>query len=132
MKHLNRVHRICIASLHERLCGDSPKDPVQLVYTPSAQMRADLYTKHMTQKEKFQTCLIQVGVYVGQQFVDHVGAAVTYNKGSKQKSGVSACCIEDSDVAHACFPSSQGFVLAAFRPAQGAPIGFVSPASHAR
>ena len=34
MKHLHRVHRICVATLHERLGGNGPKDPTQLVTHP--------------------------------------------------------------------------------------------------
>ena len=128
MKHLNRVHRICVASLHERLGGGSPKDPVQLVYTPSAQMRADLYTKHMTQKDKFQLCLTQVGIDAGQQFVDHVGAVIAKDKGTKQKVGVSACYVEDDESVHACLVSPSSSELAALRPCPGAPFGFVLPA----
>ena len=62
-KHLHRARRVCVATLHERLGGSGPKDPIELAYTPSALMRADIYTKHITSRGKLASCLRKIGVY---------------------------------------------------------------------
>ena len=73
MKHLHRVRRICVETLHERLGGNDPKDPIQLVYTPSDLMRADVYTKHMTNKDKFEHGLRMIGVFPACHLSRHFG-----------------------------------------------------------
>ena len=42
MRHIGRVHRLAIGWLHERLAAKDIKDPVDLEYTKSEDMAADI------------------------------------------------------------------------------------------
>ena len=53
MRHLHRVHRVSAAWLHERLGPVPGRDDVALEYTKSEDMRADIYTKHFTNPDKW-------------------------------------------------------------------------------
>ncbi len=59
MRHLDRVHRISIGSLHEKL---SLPD-VEIRYTPSHLMAADVYTKGFTNAPKWDAAISLIGVY---------------------------------------------------------------------
>ena len=53
MKHLNRTHRIGVGWLHEVLGNPSTKLDIELRYTDSNRMAADIYTKGFTNAEKW-------------------------------------------------------------------------------
>ena len=53
MRYLSRVHRVSVADLHERLGHPQTKDKVDMVYTRSDSMSADIYTKGFTDKDKW-------------------------------------------------------------------------------
>jgi hypothetical protein len=54
MRHLDRCHRVSVAGLHERLGNPETKDNVEVVYTDSSVMAADIYTKAFTDPEKWE------------------------------------------------------------------------------
>ena len=45
MRQLERVHRVAVATIHERMGNPETKDNVQMTYTKSDDMAADIYTK---------------------------------------------------------------------------------------
>ena len=47
MRHLGRVHRVCIAWLHEQFAFQK----INLIYEPSKSMAAEIFTKAITNKE---------------------------------------------------------------------------------
>ena len=54
MRWLDRVHRIGVADMHERLGNPKTKDNVEVIYTKSDCMAADIYTKCFTDKVKWE------------------------------------------------------------------------------
>ena len=63
MRHLDRVHRVAVATMHERLGDPETKDNVDVYYTKSDHMAADIYTKAFTDPTKWgEVCkLINIG-----------------------------------------------------------------------
>ena len=93
MKHLHRVHRVCVVTLHERLVGNDPTGPIQLVYTPSDSMRADVYTKHMTNKDRLEPGLRMSGVFPAGHMGKYAGDLHAPNKGKIRLRMRSAFCL---------------------------------------
>ena len=67
MRHIGRVYRIAISWLHERLAAKGIKDPVDLVYTKSDDMAADIYTKAFTDPKKWDHALQLIVIFVPQR-----------------------------------------------------------------
>ena len=63
MKHLNRVHGVGIAFLHEILTLPETNDPVTFKYEESANMSADIYTKAFTDTEKWTNVRKLINIY---------------------------------------------------------------------
>ncbi len=59
MRHLDRVHRISIGSLHEKLSLPN----IEVRYTPSHLMAADVYTKGFTNAPKWDAAISLIGIY---------------------------------------------------------------------
>ena len=51
MRRLHRVHRISVAWLRERLGPIPGRENISVEYTASAEVCADVYTKHFTDPE---------------------------------------------------------------------------------
>ena len=63
------------------------------VYTPSDLMRADVYTKHMPNKDKFEHGLRMIGVFPAGHLSSHVGNLHVPHKGQIRLGVRSALCI---------------------------------------
>jgi hypothetical protein len=63
MRHLGRVHRVDIAALHERLGNRATKDAVDVIYTDSTIMAADLYTKAFPEVDKWERAAALINVF---------------------------------------------------------------------
>eukprot|EP00971_Amphidinium_carterae_P139238 2759140-Amphidinium_carterae.1 len=59
LRHLPRIHRICLGSLHELLHGDARIGTLQ--YHPSIDHKADLFTKSM-ECARFEQCCSMLGL----------------------------------------------------------------------
>ena len=75
MRHLNRVHRVSVASMHQTCTG--PR--VELFYEKSAEMAADIYTKAFTSPVKWASAIGLIGIYTPKQLLSY---GVTYCKRS--------------------------------------------------
>ncbi len=75
MKYLNRVHRMSIANLHERLGNGTSKDKVNMVYTKSEAMAADIYTKVFTDKSKWEHACDLINVTTPQRLPEMIRAS---------------------------------------------------------
>ena len=62
MRHLGRVHGVCIGFLHEQF--ESRK--LAMSYIPTSQMAADIYTKEFTDADKWSQLCQQLGLYTTQ------------------------------------------------------------------
>jgi hypothetical protein len=62
MRHLDRVHRVSIATLHERLGDPETKDNIDMIYTKSIDMSADIYTKAFTDAEAWAHALLNINI----------------------------------------------------------------------
>ena len=58
MRHLNRVHRVDIASMHEK--QEIPR--IKLVYEKSTTMAADIYTKGFVNNVKWHNAISLINV----------------------------------------------------------------------
>ena len=59
MRHLGRVHGVCIGFMHEQF--DSTR--IAMSYIPTSQMAADIYTKEFTDSDKWYNLCRQIGLY---------------------------------------------------------------------
>ena len=59
MRHLQRVHRVSVASLHQTCT----RPDVDLFYEKSAAMAADIYTKAFTSPVKWASAIELIGLY---------------------------------------------------------------------
>ena len=64
MRYIGRVHRIAVSWLHERLAAKDIKDPVDLEYTKSEDMAADIYTKAFSDPDKWDHALQLIAVFL--------------------------------------------------------------------
>jgi len=62
MRYLDRVHRVNVANIHERLGNKHTKDNVEVVYTKTDSMCADIYTKCFTDKAKWEHACALINV----------------------------------------------------------------------
>ena len=60
MRHLNRVHRVSVASLHQS-CG-GPDFKIKVFYERSNRMAADIYTKAFSNKQKWEHAMSLINV----------------------------------------------------------------------
>ena len=58
MRHLTRTHGLCVGWLNERLVAGG----FELVYEPSASMRADIFTKSITNPQKWTNACNLIGL----------------------------------------------------------------------
>jgi len=65
MRHLTRVHGVCIGFMHEQFLDTS----MAMSYIPTAQMAADIYTKEFADGEKWNTLCRQIGLYTNKALV---------------------------------------------------------------
>jgi hypothetical protein len=65
MRHLTRVHGVCIGFMHEHFLDTS----MAVSYIPTSQMAADIYTKEFTDGEKWNTLCRQIGLYTNKALV---------------------------------------------------------------
>jgi hypothetical protein len=63
MRHLGRVHGVCIGFLHEQF--ESRK--LAMSYIPTSQMAADIYTTEFTDADKWSKLCQQLGLYTTQE-----------------------------------------------------------------
>ena len=59
MRHLTRVHGVCIGFMHEQYVDTN----IAMSYIPTSQMAADIYTKEFTDSEKWNVLCRQIGLY---------------------------------------------------------------------
>ena len=86
MRHLNRVHRISVAWLHEQLGnpgGNIACTKSNLFYEKSDEMAADIYTKAFTDPNKWTAVMRLINHW--DQYVADVTAA--FNAASQKKKG---------------------------------------------
>ena len=62
MRHLNRNQGIAVRYLYEQLGDPDRKDDIQLFYTRTEWMAADIYTKHFKDKGKWQHALEMINI----------------------------------------------------------------------
>ena len=72
MRHLNRVHRVSVAWMYERLGDPRTKDPVEMIDTQSSRMAADIYTKAFTDADKWDNALKLINIIDPAQLEDFV------------------------------------------------------------
>ena len=68
MKHLGRVHRVAVSWLHEQI----PLQNIELRYTKSAAMAADVYTKAFSDVGKWSHARQMVNHVTPTEVVDHM------------------------------------------------------------
>ena len=74
MQHLNRVHGVGIAFLHERIVLDETKDPVILKYEESCRMAADIHTKAFVDSDKWSRACELINVFDQDKLSAFLGA----------------------------------------------------------
>ena len=63
MRHLGRVHRVCVRWLHERLGNHPGRDKCILFYEDIANMSADVYTKAFSSETDWHHAIRLINVF---------------------------------------------------------------------
>eukprot|EP00971_Amphidinium_carterae_P352249 6492506-Amphidinium_carterae.1 len=87
LRHLPRVHRLSIGSMHELLCGEGAVG--KILYHPTATHKADIFTKSMD-RTRFQACREMIKVDMPKALGRRVEGGVNQNS-------VSALCCNSCD-----------------------------------